>query len=548
MSAPRWGLVFLVACTLAWPSVSVAQVPPGAAQLPPGAAVLVLPFENPGQEPRLAWLREGAAVLMTDLLAASGERVIGREERRRAFARLQWPASAALSRASSIRVGHAVGASVIVIGTLEVNGGQLVARGRVVRLDAGRWLPEVQASGVLGDTFGIFSRLAHLVRGIGAAPPAVPTDRLPPSTQVFELYIKGLIAETPATAIALLEQALKAAPQFDPARLAIWDLRTEASEYQRALEALTGIRAEGRYAREARFRRSLSLMSLTRFDEALQTLRAMQSEERSAAVANAIGVAELRRTATPQPGRATYYFSQASEIDPADGDLFFNLGYAYWLDRDPGAAIYWLREAVRRNPADDDAHFILGAALQQTGAVAEAARERELATRLSSKYGEWESRAVAGDQVPRGLERLNKELMPLTPRIDTILSVAGQRDYDTLAAFHLDAGRRAYQREADREAIQELRRALYLSPYLAEAHLLMGRLHLRRGRPDEAVEALKIALWSDETVVAHLALAEAYLEMQDTTLARQEVDRALALDPQSVDARALKAKIGGSPW
>ncbi len=541
MSAPRWVLVFLVACTLAWPSVSVAQVPPG-------AAVLVLPFENPGQEPRLAWLREGAAVLMTDLLAASGERVIGREERRRAFARLQWPASAALSRASSIRVGHAVGASVIVIGTLEVNGGQLVARGRVVRLDAGRWLPEVQASGVLGDTFGIFSRLAHLVRGIGAAPPAVPTDGLPPSTQVFELYIKGLIAETPATAIALLEQALKAAPQFDPARLAIWDLRTDASEYQRALEALTGIRAEGRYAREARFRRSLSLMSLTRFDEALQTLRAMQSEERSASVANAIGVAELRRTATPQPGRATYYFSQASEIDPADGDLFFNLGYAYWLDRDPGAAIYWLREAVRRNSADGDAHFILGAALQQTGAVAEAARERELATRLSSKYGEWESRAVAGDQVPRGLERLNEELMPLTPRIDTILSVAGQRDHDTLAVFHLAAGRRAYQREADREAIQELRRALYLSPYLAEAHLLMGRLHLRRGRPDEAVEALKIALWSDETVAAHLALAEAYLEMQDTALARQEVDRALALDPQSVDARTLKAKIGRSPW
>ncbi len=541
MSAPRWVLVFLVACTLAWPSVSVAQVPPG-------AAVLVLPFENPGQEPRLAWLREGAAVLMTDLLAASGERVIGREERRRAFARLQWTASAALSRASSIRVGHAVGASVIVIGTLEVNGGQLVARGRVVRLDAGRWLPEVQASGALGDAFGIFSRLAHLVRGIGAAPPAVPTERLPPSMQVFELYIKGLIAETPATAIALLEQALKAAPQFDPARLAIWDLRTDASEYQRALEALTGIRAEGRYAREARFRRSLSLMSLTRFDEALQTLRAMQSEERSASVANAIGVAELRRTATPQPGRATYYFSQASEIDPADGDLFFNLGYAYWLDRDPGAAIYWLREAVRRNSADGDAHFILGAALQQTGAVAEAARERELATRLSSKYGEWESRAVAGDQVPRGLERLNEELMPLTPRIDTILSVAGQRDHDTLAVFHLAAGRRAYQREADREAIQELRRALYLSPYLAEAHLLMGRLHLRRGRPDEAVEALKIALWSDETVAAHLALAEAYLEMQDTALARQEVDRALALDPQSVDARTLKAKIGRSPW
>ena len=446
------------------------------------------------------------------------------------------------------RVGQAVGASVVVIGTLELTGDQLVARGRVVRLDTGRLLPEVQASGTLGEVFAIFSRLAHLVRGISAAPPAVPSDRLPPSTQVFELFIKGLVAETPATAIAFLEQALKAAPQFDPARLAIWDLRTDASEYQRALDALTGIRADGRYSREARFRRSLSLMSLKRFDEALQTLRAMQSEERSASVANAIGVAELRRTATPVPGRATYYFSQASEIDPADGNLLFNLGYAYWLDRDPRAAIYWLREAVRRNPGDGDAHFILGAALHQTGAPAEAVRERELATRLSSKYLEWEARAVAGDPVPRGLERLAEELMPSTPRLDTILSAAGQRDDDALAAFHLDAGRRAFQREADREALQELRRALYLSPYLAEAHLLMGRLHLRGGRPGEAVEALKIALWSDETVATHLALAAAYLEVPDTASARQEIDRALALDPQSADARALKAKFGGGPW
>lgn len=541
MTARRWTLVVLMAASLAWPA-------PGAAQVPAGTSVLVLPFENPKQEPRLAWMREGAAVLMTDLLAASGERVVSREERLRAFDRLQWPAIAALSRASSIRAGQAVGASVVVIGTLELTGDQLVARARVVRLDTGRLLPEVQAAGVLSDAFAIFSRLVHLVRGVTTAAPAVPSDRLPPSTQVFELYIKGLVAETPATAIAFLEQALKAAPQFDPARLAIWDLRTDASEYQRALDALSGIRADGRYSREARFRRSLSLMSLKRFDEALQTLRAMQGEERSAAVANAIGVAELRRTATPPPGRATYYFSQASEIDPADGNLFFNLGYAYWLDRDAKAAIYWLREAVRRNPADGDAHFIMGAALHQTGATAEAARERELATRLSSKYREWEARAVAGDPVPRGLERLAEELMSSTPRIDTILSAAGQRDNDELAAFHLDAGRRAYQREADREAIQELRRALYLSPYLAEAHLLLGRLHLRGGRPEEAVEALKIALWSDETVATHLALAGAYLEVQDTASARQEVDRALALEPQSADARALKAKIGGGPW
>jgi len=536
----RGSLAGVLVAALAWPA-------PAAAQIPGGATVLVLPFENPTQKPDLVWLREGAAVLLSDLLAAGGERVIDREERLRAFERLQLPATAGLSRASSIKVGQAVAAGGVVIGTLELSGDQLTARSRMVRLDTGRLLPDLQASGPVSDLFGVFSRLAHLVRGTSAATPTVPSDRLPPSPQVFELYVKGLLAETPAAATALLQQVLKAAPQFDAARLAMWDLHTEASEHQRALDALTGVRAESRYARESRFRRALSLMSLKRFDDALQTLRALQGEERSAAVTNAIGVAELRRTATPTPGRATYYFSQASEIDPADGDLFFNLGYAYWLDRDARAAIYWLREAVRRNPADGDAHFILGVALQQTGATAEAARERELAVRLSSKYTGWEARAVAGDPVPRGLERLADELTASTGRVDSILTTAGQRDQAALAAFHLDAGRRAFQREADREAIQELRRALYLSPYLAEAHLMLGRLHLRGGRAVEAVEALKIALWSEETVAGHVALAEAYLLAEDAAAARSEVERALALDPKAEEALRLKARIGGGP-
>lgn len=490
------------------------------------------------------WMREGAAILLTDVLAAAGEIVIDREERLQAFDRLQLPAYATLSRASTIKVGQAVGAALVVSGTMRVRDDQLTVRARVVRLDSGKLLPDIEAGGPLTDVFNVFGRLGQQVRGEPAATPPA-NDRLPPTPQVFELYVKGLVAETPATALAFLEQALKSAPRFDRARLAMWDLHSEASDHQRAFDVVAAMAPDGRLAREGRFRRAISLLHLKRFDAALQTLRAMQSEEPSAPVANAIGVAELRRVANPPPGRATYYFSQASELDPSDGDLFFNLGYAYWLDQDPRAAIYWLREAVRRDPGDGDAHFILGVALQQTGAGAEAAREHELASRLSTKYKGWEAKAGGGDPVPRGLERLHEELTPARARFDAIISNAGQRDQEDLATFHFDAGRRAFDREADREAIQELRRALYLSPYLAEAHLLLGRLYLRGGRPADAVEALKIALWSEATVPAHLALAEAFLQVQDQASARVEVDRALALDPTSAEALALKAKLGG---
>jgi Tfp pilus assembly protein PilF len=185
---------------------------------------------------------------------------------------------------------------------------------------------------------------------------------------------------------------------------------------------------------------------------------------------------------------------------------------------------------------------VLSAALQQTGATAEAARERELAVRLSS--GANAAAAVAGQPVPRGLERLKDFLDRPNSRVTAMIASAGQRDQAELAAHHLEAGRRAFEREADREAEQELRRALYSSPYLAAAHMLLGRVYLRGGRPADAIQAFRIALWSEETVEGHVRLAEAYLAAQNVSAARDEVARALKLDPNSAEARALRAKIG----
>ena len=80
---------------------------------------------------------------------------------------------------------------------------------------------------------------------------------------------------------------------------------------------------------------------------------------------------------------------------------------------------------------------------------------------------------------------------------------------------------------------------------LLPAHLLIGRIHLREGRPKEAVDALKISIWSQDTAAAHVALADAYLRLRDKTAARSEVQRALALDPVSDDAKKLLARIEG---
>ena len=137
--------------------------------------------------------------------------------------------------------------------------------------------------------------------------------------------------------------------------------------------------------------------------------------------------------------------------------------------------------------------------------------------------------------MPKHLERVREYLeRPGAARADSALASTERRDQTELAAFHLDRGRRFFEREDDRSALTELQRAIYLSPYQAEAHLLLGRLHLRAGRTRDAIDALKISLWSEETPAAHVALGEAYLQAKDPDAARAEAERALELAPGSV--------------
>jgi tetratricopeptide (TPR) repeat protein len=514
---------------------------PAAAQAT-NARTLVMPFDT-GSDPRAWWLGEGVAVALADALRALGVDVIGRDERLSAFARLQVPPVPTLTHGTVIRVGQLVGAQGVVFGTIALSDDVLVVRSRNLRLDTGRLGAEVEERGKLPDLFAIVERVAGRVAPLNVTPPPGHARQPPPSPQAFEHYMKGLLAETPATQVPLLEKALALDPGFDRARLALWRVHTEDGSHENALEHALAVKA-GPRAAVAQFDAALSEIALGRYDAAFDRLKAIGDPAASAAIANNVGVVQVRRGSNEATGTPAWWFAKATQADPADADLFFNLGYAYWLEQDLKASVYWLREAVRRDPADADSHFVLGSALKLTGAVTEGERELELARRLSEAYETADPKA----SVPRGLERLKASLDPGGPRrADVVLGQAEQRDQRELAAFHLDRGRRFFEKESDREAIAELQRALYLSPYLAEAHLLLGRTLLRGGRTGEAIDALKIAVWSEDTARGHLALAEAYQKAHQPEPARAEAERALALDPQLSAARELLEQLPPPP-
>jgi len=492
--------------------------------------VLVMPFENVTHDNRIFWLGEACAVLLADDLNALGGAAITREERREAFERLQVPPAASLTEATVIRIGQLVGASQIIIGSLRMDGDALVVQARSIGLEAGKLQADLSERGPMPELFATVERLARKL-----APPSSRSSeeiqREHPPVAAFENYIKGLLVQTPATAIGYFTTALQIQPTFDRVRLALWDVYSEQDAHDKALASVLPVPAASPWYRRARFLAGLSQIGLKKYDDAFATFKALADSKPTATVLNNLGVVQMRRGSTPQTGIPTYYFNKAAESDPAVSDYFFNLGYAYWMERDTQAAIYWLREAVRRDPTDGDAHFVLGAALSAAGNTAEANREKELARGLSSTYAEWEKRS-ANDVIPKGLERIKHDVeLPHARRVEETLARNGQRDQRELAQFYLDRGRRLFERESDRDALAELNRAIFLSPYLAQAHLLVGRIHLRDGRVTEAIDALKISLWSEESAEAHAVLAEAYLENKDLAAARSEAQRALVLAP-----------------
>ncbi len=234
------------------------------------------------------------------------------------------------------------------------------------------------------------------------------------------------------------------------------------------------------------------MLNLGQYQSAFDAFAALNRDRPDAALFNNIGVVQLRRArATRQAapgGPPVSYFGEAVKLDGSDPDLFFNLGYAYWINRDMTGAIHWLRESVRRNAADADAHALLGMALQTAGNAAEAARENELAKQLGAATATMD------------LERVKVDIdIADSLRVAASLVAAEQRDQRDIAAFHLQQGRQLYAKERDEDAVAELRRTIFLAPYESEAHLLLARIYLRTGRTQEAIDALTIAVWSEPT-------------------------------------------------
>ena len=520
-----------------------------AAQTPAGSRVLVMPFATtvesgtPGGPSAALWLGEATAILLAERLELAGARALSRDDRVALFDRLRLPLSATLTKATMMRVGELVGATEVVFGQVRL-GSAVEIRAEIIRIPDGRALSGVTDSAALTELMALGARLGDRMAAIiGPKPAAAPPRRPELPFPAFENYVKGLVAAMPAAAQRFLESAMTLAPHDGRVLTALWSVYTDQGLHEKALGATSAVSADAPESSQARLHAALSLIELKRFDGAERMLAALGKEQPSAAVWNALGIVALRRQPPAPGGAATAHFSRAVADQPSVTDYHFNLGYARALAHDVAGGLLALRETVRRNTADADAHLVLSTLLAGAGKSAEAAREFELARLLGPSLDPAPTAAPA--TVPPGLERVSSDL---DRPVFTALDAEFERTLPRLGSAYgtyLIRGQNLSKAGQDLEAVIDLRRAIYLAPNDDQAHLALGRLYHRTGRLADAIDELKVAIWCRETAAARVALGSAFLDSGDRDAARREATRALAMAPDSADARELMRRIDG---
>ncbi len=520
-----------------------------AAQTTAGTRVLVMPFattvepNTPGGPSAALWLGEAAAILLAERLERAGARALARDDRVALFDRLRLPLSATLTKATMMRVGELVGATEVVFGQVRL-GTSVEIRAEIIRIPDGRALAGVTDSATLTELMGLGGRLGdRLAALIGPKPAAAPPRRPELPFPAFENYVKGLVAAMPAAAQRFLESAMTLAPHDGRVLTALWSVYTDQGLHEKALGATSAVATDAPESNQARLNAALSLIELKRYDGAERMLTTLGKEAPSAAVWNALGIVALRRQPAATGAAATAHFARAVADQPGVTDYHFNLGYARAVAHDVAGGILALRETVRRNTADADAHLVLSALLSGAGKSTEAAREFELARVLGPSLDP--APTAVPTTVPAGLERVSSDL---DRPVFTALDAEFERTLPRLGSAYgtyLIRGQNLSKAGQDLEAAIDLRRAIYLAPNDDQAHLALGRLYQRTGRLADAIDEFKVAIWCRETALARVALGSAFLESGDRDAARREATSALAIAPESAEARDLMKRIDG---
>jgi tetratricopeptide (TPR) repeat protein/TolB-like protein len=550
--------------------------------------VMILPFENTSDKAEFNWVGESFANSLSDLLKVPSLNVITNDERKIIQQRLRVPLTVLPSLATSLKIARESNASLLIAGKYNIVPAQgdvaaiVSVTAKIIRVNEGRFLSEelpdgrritrdINLSDALGNLQTVEGQIAYQI--LYQRDKALPfsqnqfiesANKVP--ARAFEAYIKGLLS--PETDLQTRENYFKNAMRIysedEKTKGGIYaDVALELGHFylnqhknREAIDYFSRIPQESPQYAEAAFYTGLTQWQQKNYEQALAVLRPLAEDLKLTSVYNTLGAiaVEASREEKKNKGKSDALLTEglellkkASESAPNESNARFNYGVALFLSGNYAESVQQLKPVLVNNARDGESYYLLAKALESLKDATAADFDNQAIRFLTAnnKYAklqtEWQSSRSIGSinlrvqQPPRkdfvSVILIKKQATPVQ---------AVQNETETLLA----QARTFYTNGNDDEAMVVLRKVLVSEPMSAEAYLLLGNIHLRRGDLEQAVSSLKTALfWDNRLTTAHVGLGKIYLQRGDCLQAKNYAASALAIDAENQDAVGLERQV-----
>ena len=316
------GAALVLVAALATPRTAAAPAPVKDAPM----AFLVMPFENTGDDPALAWLSAGLAQHTGDHLRGRGAAVVDDEDRSVFLEGQGIPPGASLTLASTLELGRTMRARPagvrpdrLVLGRFAVQEGRLTLSGRVIGLAAESARPWISREGRLKDLLEVHASLAEALEREASLPRRGSDALVEPPLIAFETYCRALGETDARRRLALLRRALQEFPGYPLAAYQAAALLVRAEQWREAAETLAAAGSPA-HPYEADFNLLEAMVDLELTDPAA----AAQAARRSlgfAESARAHALLGLALAALGERGAARDELDRAAALDPSEPEI-----------------------------------------------------------------------------------------------------------------------------------------------------------------------------------------------------------------------------------
>jgi tetratricopeptide (TPR) repeat protein/TolB-like protein len=499
---------------------------------------LVLPFESQSPDPAQAWLGSAFEEAVSSHLEAAGLDVVDLVSRNRKLEESGFTPAEPLTRASAIVIAKDLGAERLIAGEIRPQASGIEVTARLIDLTRGATLGVV-------DDFGDPRKLSRFANQIAKnlfrlerdqAPPGFDEEaerraKIPPAA--LEASALARVATDPAARKAHLERAISLHSDYLEARILLGEQFLEDRLPREAAEVLAAARGRGPLYRRAYFALGLAYLGAGEPRSAFEVFRNLaETGESRAAAHNNLGVALMK---LDRISEAIEAFEEAREAGCEWKSCRFNRAWAHWRAGEGALAYELLEELAAEDPIDAEVHFLLASAAFSQARPEVAERSRSTALVLAPYLEGVDAGTVSS------WERMlpARENGPAAPS----LTASADIEEDVFGLMDLLDARELRRRGRTAEAIQILQRSLYRDPNDAGSRRELADIYRERGDLQEALSELTILLWAEPSAEAHLWLARVYLEMEEKAKAVEELEKALALDPEHPEARGLRSEI-----